>query len=138
MSGDTEQTWSRRRFVRLRADSDVLTTQEPGQFPRHTAELAFISARSAAGSWIIDPIQEKYIDIEMQKHKLQKQEKKSFGKNEPSKPTRLTCDDPLGLVRFHVAVVLTGNRSQISFWPVVQPGIERVRVIRVPGQRSRW
>lgn len=63
-SGDTEQTWSQRRFVRLRADCDVLTTQKTGQFPHSTVELTpnkpgIYSERSAVGSRIIDEFQEK-------------------------------------------------------------------------------
>lgn len=50
----------------------------------------------------------------------------------------LTCYDPLGLIRFHVAVVLTGNRSEIWFCPVVQASIEWVRIICVTCQWSRW
>lgn len=57
--GDTEQTSSQRRSVRLRADCDVLTTQKTGHFPHSTVELAtnkcaINSERSAAGIRIID------------------------------------------------------------------------------------
>lgn len=65
-SGDTEQTWSQRRFLRLRADCDVLTTQSTGQFPHSTVELmpnklGIYSKRSAVGSRIINHFQEKNI-----------------------------------------------------------------------------
>lgn len=60
--GDTEQTSSQRRSVRLRADCDVLTTQKTGHVPHSTVELttnksAINSERSAAGIRIIDQVQ---------------------------------------------------------------------------------
>lgn len=64
--------------------------------------------------------------------------RRTVSKNRPSKPNPLTCDDPLGLIGFHVAIVLTGNWSEIGFWPVIQSRIKRVRVICVTSQRSRW
>lgn len=45
---------------------------------------------------------------------------------------RLACDDTLGLVRLHVAVVLALHRSQIRLWPGVWVSIKRIRVICVP------
>lgn len=48
-----------------------------------------------------------------------------------------TCNDPLGLIWFHVAIVLTGNWSEIGFWSVIQTCIEGVRVIGVTSQWSR-
>lgn len=133
-SGDTEQTWSQRRFVRLRADCDVLTTRKTGQFPHSTVELTpnkpgIYSERSAVGSRIIDEFQEKNVEMQKQSAKAEKW---------PSKSIPLTCNDPLGLIRFHVAIVLTGDWSEIGFWPVIQSCIEWVRVICVTSQRSRW
>lgn len=127
-SGDTEQTWPQRRFVRLRADCDVLTTQKTGQFPHSTVELmpnksGIYFDKAAVGSRIIYQFQEKK---KSRNAETICKSRKMFSKNGPSKSIPLTCNDPLGLIRFHVAIVLTGNWSEIDFWPVIQSCIERV------------